>query len=76
VFRWSNGEVREAVVVDVDPARRLVLRWLDDDGVVSLELEETHAGTTLRVVEATPDFSAALGLQMLGPQAPAACPTA
>ena len=45
--------------------RRLVLRWLDDDGVVWLELEETGMGTTLRVVETSPEFAAALDLRAL-----------
>jgi uncharacterized protein YndB with AHSA1/START domain len=71
VFRWSNGEEREAVVEEAEPQRRLVLRWLDDGGIVSLELVEAVAGTSLRVIETTPEFSAALGLQAL-----AACPIA
>ena|SRR5437773_1537703 len=65
IFRWSNGEEREAVVEEVEPARRLVLRWLDDGGLVQLELVEAVAGTSLRVVETTPEFSAALGLRAL-----------
>src|SRR5262245_36585816 len=40
VFRWSNGEEREAVVEDIEPERRLALRWLDDGGLVTLELDE------------------------------------
>ena len=34
VFRWSNGEQREAVIEEVEPERRLALRWLDDGGAV------------------------------------------
>jgi len=64
-FRWSNGEAREAVVQEIEPERRLVLRWLDDDGVVWLELEETGAGTRLRVVETSPEFRAALEMRAL-----------
>ena len=64
-FRWENGEVREAVVEDVELERRLVLRWLDDDGWVWLELAPTDAGTTLRVVETSPEFAAALDLRAL-----------
>jgi uncharacterized protein YndB with AHSA1/START domain len=64
-FRWENGEAREAVVEDVEPERRLVLRWLDDHGVVWLELAPAGAGTLLRVVETSPEFAAALDLRAL-----------
>lgn len=64
-FRWENGEAREALVEDVEPGRRLVLRWLDDDGVVRLELEDAGAGTRLRVLETSPDFRIALELRAL-----------
>jgi uncharacterized protein YndB with AHSA1/START domain len=64
-FRWDNGEAREAVIEEVEAERRLVLRWLDDDGVVELELEPTGTGTTLRVIETSPEFAAALDVQML-----------
>jgi len=70
-FRWANGEEREAIVEAAEPERRLVLRWLDDGGVVSLDLREVAAGTSLRVVEATPEFTAALDVRAL-----AACPIA
>jgi uncharacterized protein YndB with AHSA1/START domain len=65
IFRWANGEAREAVVQVAEPEHLLVLRWLDDDGVVWLEVEGTDAGTTLRVVETSPQFSAALELRAL-----------
>jgi uncharacterized protein YndB with AHSA1/START domain len=65
LFRWSNGEEREAVVEDVDPERRLALRWLDDGGFVSLELHGVDGGTELRVVESSPEFSAAFGVRAL-----------
>ena len=65
VFRWSNGEEREAEVEEAEEERRLVLRWLDDGGIVSLDLVEGDTGTSVRVVETTPEFSAALGLQAL-----------
>ena len=65
VFRWSNGEQREAVIEEVEPERRLALRWLDDGGAVTLELEEAGDGTRLHVVETSPEFSAAFGLQAL-----------
>jgi uncharacterized protein YndB with AHSA1/START domain len=65
IFRWENGEVREAVVEDVEPERRLVLRWLDDEGFVWLEIAPAGAGTILRVVETSPEFVAALDLRAL-----------
>ena len=37
VFRWDNGEVREAVVESVDEGERIVLRF-DDEGVVDLRV--------------------------------------
>ena len=30
-FRWDSGEVRRAVVDDVEEGRRLDLRWWDED---------------------------------------------
>ncbi len=62
-FRWDNGETREAVVEEIESESRLVLRWLDDEGVVWLELEPAGTGTTLRVVETSPEFAAALELR-------------
>ena len=53
------------MVEEVEAERRLVLRWLDDDGVVELDLVPTGTGTTLRVVETSPEFAAALDVQML-----------
>lgn len=64
-FRWANGEARDAVVEQIEPERRLVLRWLDDDGVVCLELDGTEQGTTLRVIETSPEFGAALEYRAL-----------
>jgi uncharacterized protein YndB with AHSA1/START domain len=64
-FRWEDGEAREAVIEDLEPERRLVLRWLDDDGLVFLELAPAGAGTVLRVVETSPEFAAALELRAL-----------
>jgi uncharacterized protein YndB with AHSA1/START domain len=69
VFRWSNGEERRVVVEDVEPERRLELRW-EDDGRVELTLEEVDGGTRLLVRETAPDWSAALELRAL-----ALCPT-
>ena len=64
VFRWGNGEERRAVVREAEPEERLVLDW-EDDGEVVLELEEVEGGTLLRVVESSPDWSAALELRAL-----------
>jgi len=72
-FRWSSGEVRRALVEEFDPPRRLVFRWRSEDAPleesrVAFDLEEVPEGTLLVVVEstsraATPEWSAALGLQ-------------
>ena len=35
VFRWGDGDERHAIVVDVEPERRLALRF-DDDGAVEI----------------------------------------
>jgi uncharacterized protein YndB with AHSA1/START domain len=64
-FRWANGEARDAVVEQIEPERRLVLRWLDDDGIVWLELEGTERGTRLLVVETSPEFRTALDIRAL-----------
>ena len=59
VFRWGDGEEQRATVREAEPGERLVLDW-DDGGEVVLELEEVPDGTRLRVVETSPDFTAAL----------------
>lgn len=64
VFRWDDGEVRHATVVEAAPGERLVLDW-DDDGRVELTLEETEEGTRLFVRESTPQFATALELRAL-----------
>jgi uncharacterized protein YndB with AHSA1/START domain len=55
VFRWDDGEVRHAVVEDVEAERRLAIRWWDPDGPdeskVTFTLEEIPAGTRLVVTE-------------------------
>ena len=63
-FRWANGEERHAVVEQIEPDERLVLRW-DDEGRVELQLEETETGTRVLVRETSPEFSAALALHAL-----------
>ncbi|HEV2760808.1 MAG TPA: SRPBCC family protein [Acidimicrobiales bacterium] len=52
----ADGAVRRACVDEVDPARRLVLRWWPEDGggpesTVELELEQTPDGTRVVVIE-------------------------
>jgi uncharacterized protein YndB with AHSA1/START domain len=68
VFRWDDGDVRHAVVEDVDAERRLALRWWEPGGAeeseVVFELEEIPSGTRLVVTEtASCDWS--WGLQAM-----------
>jgi uncharacterized protein YndB with AHSA1/START domain len=55
ILRWADGDVRVAVVEDVDEPRRLAFRWSaeddDESTLVELTLEEVPDGTLLRVVE-------------------------
>ena len=55
VFRWDDGEVRHAVVEEVDPERRLRIRWWDPNGPdvsdVTFTIEAVPAGTRLVVTE-------------------------
>ena len=48
-FRWDDGEVRHAVVEEVDAERRLAIRWWDPGGAeeseVTFTLVEIPAGT-------------------------------
>ncbi len=62
IFRWGNGEERQATVTAVDPERRLAFSW-DEDGEVEFTLADAGEGTRLTVVETTPAWSAALDLQ-------------
>ena len=71
VFRWGDGAERRAVVRQAEEAERLVLDW-DDGGEVAIELEEADGGTRVRVVESSPEFSAALELRALAWTAAAA----
>jgi uncharacterized protein YndB with AHSA1/START domain len=61
IFRWDDGDVRRAVVREVEEPRRLVLDW-DDDGYVEIDLEPAEGGTRVRIVETAPDFAPALAL--------------
>jgi uncharacterized protein YndB with AHSA1/START domain len=55
IFRWDDGEVRHAVVEEVDVGRRLAIRWWDpagpEESEVTFTLEEIPAGTRLVVTE-------------------------
>lgn len=62
-FRWSNGEERHAVVTEVDPEERLAFEWDDEEGEVEFTLEDDLDGTRVTVVETSPAWSTALGLQ-------------
>ena len=61
-FRWGNGESRHATVTEVEPGERLSFEW-DEDGEVEFTLEDDLDGTRLTVVETSPAWSTALGLQ-------------
>ena len=62
VFRWDDGEERQATVVVADPGERLVLDW-DEEGEVEFTLEEVEDGTRLLVRETSPEWSTALELR-------------
>src|SRR5690242_17217853 len=62
VFRWGNGEVRRAIVREVEAESRLVLDW-EDGGEVVVELDEAPGGTLVRVVETSPEVAPALELR-------------
>jgi uncharacterized protein YndB with AHSA1/START domain len=66
IFRWDDGETRHAVVEQVDPGRRLAIRWWDpeapEESEVTFTLDETEDGTRLVVTE-TASCDWAWGLQ-------------
>jgi uncharacterized protein YndB with AHSA1/START domain len=64
VFRWDDGEVREAVVETVEEGSRIVLRF-DDDGIVDLRVAPAEHGTLVEVRETAPSWSIALELHAL-----------
>ena len=64
VFRWDNGEMREAVVESVEEGERIVLRF-DDDGVVDLRVVATDGGSLVEVRESAPSWSTAIELRAL-----------
>ena len=56
VFRWDSGEVRRAVVEDVEVGRRLTLRWWDeeapgDETLVTISVEPVDTGARVVVTE-------------------------
>ena len=64
-FRWDNGEVRHAIVEELESGRRLALRWWDparpEESEVTFTLDETEEGTRLVVTEtATAEWAWAL----------------
>jgi uncharacterized protein YndB with AHSA1/START domain len=61
-FRWSNGEERQATVIEVEHERRLSFAW-EDEGEVEFTLADDAEGTRLTVVESSPAWSTALELQ-------------
>ena len=61
-FRWGNGESRHATVREVEPGERLSFEW-DEEGEVEFTLADDDEGTRLTVVETSPAWSTALGLQ-------------
>ncbi len=57
-FRFADGEVRRALVRDVEPGRRLAFTWWPLTGVdvgrstsVTITIEPTDTGSRLRLVE-------------------------
>jgi uncharacterized protein YndB with AHSA1/START domain len=54
-FRWDDGDVRHAVVEEVDPTRRLAIRWWDpagpEESEVTFTLVAIPTGTRLVVTE-------------------------
>jgi uncharacterized protein YndB with AHSA1/START domain len=57
-FRFADGEVRRALVRDVEPGQRLAFTWWPLTGVdvgrstsVTITIEPTDAGSCLRLVE-------------------------
>ncbi len=74
VFRWDDGEVRRAVVEEVEPLRRFAFTWEDSPDTTSpdrtstvvIELEEREGATLVRVREsANAGWATALGLRAM-----------
>ena len=60
VFRWENGEERQAVVEDVDVGRRFAFRWRGDgeESVVAISVQPVEAGTRVVVTESATGLQA------------------
>jgi uncharacterized protein YndB with AHSA1/START domain len=71
VFRWGDGDERRVVVRELQEEERLVLDW-DEGGSVAIELRPAEAGTLVRVVESSPQFTLALELRAVAWTAAAA----
>ena len=54
-FRWNDGEIRHALVEEVEAERRLAIRWWDpagpDESEVTFTLVAVPTGTRLIVTE-------------------------
>ncbi|HEY4349103.1 MAG TPA: SRPBCC domain-containing protein [Gaiellaceae bacterium] len=61
-FRWDNGELRRATVTEFEHGERLSFEW-DGEGEVEFTLDDDADGTRLTVIETSPAWSTALGLQ-------------
>ena len=64
VFRWDNGETREALVEWVEEGTRIVLRF-DDDGIVDLRVAPAERGSLVQIRETAPSWSTALEIRAL-----------
>jgi uncharacterized protein YndB with AHSA1/START domain len=62
VFRWGDGDERQAVVRELEQPERLVLDW-DEGGSVAIELEPVVEGTRVHVVETSSDVGLSLELR-------------
>jgi uncharacterized protein YndB with AHSA1/START domain len=68
VFRWATGEVRRAVVEEVEEGRLLRLRWWREESpdastTVAIALDEVESGTRVVVTEA-PEGGVAFALEV------------
>jgi uncharacterized protein YndB with AHSA1/START domain len=70
-FRWGDGEVRHAVVEELEDERLLSLRWWDeeapeDESLVTITLQEEDEGTRVVVTESAsgPQACAGFGLAL------------
>jgi uncharacterized protein YndB with AHSA1/START domain len=66
-FRFADGEVRRALVRDVEPGERLIFTWWPLSGedvgratTVTITIEPADAGSRLRLVESAPARARAL----------------